>query len=68
MIEVIEIIKLFSNETRARILFLLSNSELCNCDIENILNIKQSNISKHLSKHLKQAEFLKLVNKRKNSY
>lgn len=64
MIEIIEIIKLFSNETRARILFLISNSEICNCDIENVLNISQSNISKHL----RQAEFLKLVNKRKNSY
>ncbi|WP_126994129.1 ArsR/SmtB family transcription factor [Thermosipho globiformans] len=64
MIEVIEIIKLFSNETRARILFLISNTEVCNCDIENVLNITQSNVSKHL----KQAEFLNLVNKRKSSY
>ncbi|MBB6063042.1 ArsR family transcriptional regulator [Thermosipho japonicus] len=64
MIEVIEIIKLFSNKTRSRILFLISNIEVCNCDIENVLNITQSNISKHL----KQAEFLNLVNKRKSSY
>jgi len=64
MIEILEIIKLFSNETRARILFLISNTEVCNCDIENVLNITQSNVSKHL----KQAEFLNLINKRKNSY
>ncbi|SHH52505.1 ArsR/SmtB family transcription factor [Thermosipho atlanticus] len=64
MIEVVEIIKLFSNETRARILFLIWNKELCNCDIENVLKISQSNISKHL----RQAEFLNFVEKRKDSY
>ncbi|MBO8160780.1 MAG: winged helix-turn-helix transcriptional regulator [Thermosipho sp. (in: Bacteria)] len=64
MIKLIEIVKLFSDETRARILFLLWHRKLCNCDLESVLNITQSNISKHM----KKAELLNVVKKTKDSY
>lgn len=46
----IEIIKALSDETRIRIVNLLLHRELCVCDIEGILNINQSNASRHLTK------------------
>lgn len=47
--ELIQILKALSDETRVRILNLLSTSELCVGEIENLLNINQSNASRHLS-------------------
>ncbi|PWJ92070.1 ArsR family transcriptional regulator [Oceanotoga teriensis] len=61
MEDLIEIIKIFSDETRIRIFNLLYEKECCICDIENILNLKQPNISKHIKKML----LLKLIKKRK---
>lgn len=49
--------KALSDETRIRILNLLKNGELCACDIEDVLFIKQSNASRHLNK-LKAAELI----------
>lgn len=45
------IIKLLSDENRFNIFMkLLEYGELCVCEIEELLGIKQSNTSKHLSK------------------
>jgi len=52
-----EILKLLGDENRLRILNLLLEETLCVCDIENILDITQSNVSRHLNK-LKMAGIL----------
>lgn len=46
-----------SNETRMRIVALLMQNELCVCGLEEILNVRQVNISKHLGK-LKEANIV----------
>ncbi|MFW6299057.1 MAG: ArsR/SmtB family transcription factor [Bacillota bacterium] len=46
-----------ANDTRMRIVALLSQGELCVCGLEEILEIRQVNISKHLNK-LKQANIV----------
>lgn len=48
--ELVEILKALADETRLRIVNILKNGEFCVCDIENSLNINQSNASKHLNK------------------
>ena len=48
------IIKLLSDENRFNIFMkLLEYDELCVCEIEELLKIKQANTSKHLSKFKK---------------
>jgi ArsR family transcriptional regulator len=42
-------LKTISNETKLRLVVLLLESELCVCELEEILQIKQVNISKNLS-------------------
>ncbi|MCD6105011.1 MAG: ArsR family transcriptional regulator [Thermosipho sp. (in: Bacteria)] len=64
MIKLIEIVTLFSDKARARILFLHRHKKLCNCDIENVLNITQSNISKYM----KKAELLNITKNTKGKY
>ncbi len=48
--DLVEILKALSDENRLRILNLLRNGELCVCDIETVLGIKQSNTSRHLNR------------------
>ena len=47
--ELIQILKALSDETRVRILNLLMNGELCAGEFEILLSINQSNASRHLS-------------------
>lgn len=62
--EVLQIIKALSDETRLRILNLLKLGDLCVCELEVILDINQSNASRHLNKltNAKIVEYYK-VNK-----
>jgi len=53
--------KALSDETRLRIYLLLLKSELCVCELVNILNMEQSRIS-HSVRILKEAD---LVNNRR---
>ena len=46
----VEIFKALGDETRLRIVNLLLQRDLCVCDIEGILEITQSNASRHLIK------------------
>ncbi|MDF2503116.1 MULTISPECIES: metalloregulator ArsR/SmtB family transcription factor [Clostridium] len=46
----IQVMKALSDETRIRILNILRDGELCVCEIEEILDITQSNVSRHLTK------------------
>jgi ArsR family transcriptional regulator, arsenate/arsenite/antimonite-responsive transcriptional repressor len=48
--EIVYILKALADENRLRILNLLKSGELCVCDIEGVLGIKQSNTSRHLNK------------------
>lgn len=57
-VSIIYIIKSLSHENRLRILNLLKKQELCVCELENIMEINQSNVSRHLNK-LKQAGIIK---------
>lgn len=43
-----DLLKLLADPTRLRILNLLSNGERCVCELTYLLDIKQSNLSKHL--------------------
>ena len=55
--DLVYILKALADENRIRILNLLRNGELCVCDIEAVLGIKQSNTSRHLNR-LKVAEII----------
>ena len=48
--EIVEVLKALADETRIRILNVLRNETLCVCDLEAILELSQSNVSRHLTK------------------
>ena len=48
--KVAEVMKALSDESRIRIAALLTKKELCVCEIEAILNMSQSNVSRYLLK------------------
>ncbi|MGI5900966.1 MAG: ArsR/SmtB family transcription factor [Desulfitobacteriia bacterium] len=53
-----ELFKVFGDSTRIRILWALSESEMCVCDLAVLLNMTQSAIS-HQLRILKQARLVK---------
>ncbi len=50
MIQITNIFKLLSDDTRLRIMLLLFQKDLCVCEISGILNVSQPSVSKSLSK------------------
>jgi len=48
-VNLIKVLKVISDENRLRILNLLIKQDLCVCEMEVLLNISQSNVSRHLS-------------------
>ena len=56
--EVAELFKVLGDSTRTRIICALSISELCVCDLSNLLNMSQSAIS-HQLRILKQGRIVK---------
>ena len=52
-----ELLKVFADSTRIRIIFVLTQSEMCVCDIAKLLNMTQSAIS-HQLRVLKQARLV----------
>ncbi|WMJ85239.1 ArsR/SmtB family transcription factor [Oscillospiraceae bacterium LTW-04] len=62
-----KIFKALSEEIRLRILALLFNDEACVCEIEAVLNLSQSNASRHLS-CLKNSGILKSYKKAQWTY
>jgi ArsR family transcriptional regulator, arsenate/arsenite/antimonite-responsive transcriptional repressor len=54
LMDVSEVLKALADTNRLRILNLLHDQTLCVCDLEAILELNQSNLSRHLSR-LKQA-------------
>ncbi|WP_139905459.1 ArsR/SmtB family transcription factor [Clostridium thermarum] len=65
--DLIQVMKALADETRIRILNLLKHGELCVCEIETILEINQSNTSRHLIK-LQNANILEYFKKAKYVY
>jgi ArsR family transcriptional regulator len=53
-----EFFKLFSDKTRVGILWALSKSEMCVCDLSMLLKMKQPAISQHL-KNLRQMRIVR---------
>ena len=53
----VEIFKALAEESRLRILSLLLQNEMCVCEIEECLNMSQSNVSRHLTA-LKKCQIL----------
>jgi ArsR family transcriptional regulator len=47
--QMIDIFKALAEESRLRILALLLDGEMCVCEIEDVLNMTQSNVSRHLT-------------------
>ena len=58
MADMAELFKVFGDSTRIKILYILSESELCVCDIAKLLGMTQPAISYQL-KVLKQARLVK---------
>jgi ArsR family transcriptional regulator len=48
--ELIQMLKALGDETRIRIVNILREGSLCVCEIESILELTQSNASRHLNK------------------
>lgn len=63
----VDIFKALAEENRLRILSLLIENDLCVCEIESILNMTQSNASRHLTT-LKQSGILRSYKKAKWAY
>jgi len=53
-----ELFKVFGDSSRIRIMFVLFESEVCVCDLAEVLNMTQSAVS-HQLKVLKQAKLVK---------
>lgn len=53
-----ELFRVFGDSTRIKILYVLLESDMCVCDISNLLNMNQSAIS-HQLRILKQSKLVK---------
>lgn len=53
-----ELFKIFGDSTRIKILYVLMESEMCVCDIAQLLNVTQSAVS-HQLRILKQSRLVK---------
>lgn len=62
-----ELFKALSDESRLRILNLLMQNELCVCEIESMLDMSQTNVSRHLNK-LKNAGMISVTKKAQWAY
>lgn len=58
LLDLSELFKIFGDNTRIRILYALSVSEMCVCDLAKVLGMTQSAIS-HQLRILKQAQLIK---------
>ena len=58
LLDLAEFFKIFGDSTRIKILYVLSQSEMCVCDIANLLQMGQSAIS-HQLRVLKQMRLVK---------
>ena len=54
LVTIADYFKGLADQTRLRMLNLLFQGELCGCDIQHVLDLSQSNVSRHLN-YLKRA-------------
>jgi len=64
MSDLLTFFNLASDQTRLRLIILLSQDELCVCQLCGILNLSQPKVSKHLAK-LRAAKYVKTNQKGK---
>lgn len=67
IIEMADVFKLFSDSTRLRIICSILNNELCVCDLCELLNLTQSNVS-HQLQLLRTAKLVKYRKEGKQVY
>lgn len=60
-------LKSISNETKLRLVSLLLDNQLCVCELEEITNIKQANISKNLIS-LKDANIVSVKREKQRAF
>ncbi|MDN5331730.1 MAG: ArsR family transcriptional regulator, lead/cadmium/zinc/bismuth-responsive transcriptional [Tepidanaerobacteraceae bacterium] len=65
--ELAELFKVLADETRLKIVYLLSQDELCVCDIAAVLGLTVSNVSHHL-RVLRVAHLVKFRREGKQVY
>jgi len=65
--DLIEILKILGDENRIRILNILKENPLCVCEIESILDLNQSNVSRHLMR-LNSCKLIKSYKKAQFTY
>ena len=61
--DIVGVLKAIGDETRIRIVNVLRQDTLCVCDLEEILKLSQSNVSRHLTK----LRSCKLINSKKDA-
>jgi ArsR family transcriptional regulator len=57
IMELVKVLKALGDENRVRVLNLLRKRNMCVCELESVLQITQSNVSRHLKK-LKEADII----------
>lgn len=67
MVDLSDLFKVLADETRVKIVYLLSKDELCVCDIAALLNSTVSNVSHHL-RVLRTAHLVKFRKEGKQVY
>ncbi len=67
LFDLAEFFKVFADSTRIKILYVLLQSEMCVCDIGQILNISQSAVS-HQLRMLKQMRLVKYRKEGKSTF
>lgn len=67
IIEMADVFKLFSDSTRLKIICSILNNELCVCDLCELLNLTQSNVS-HQLQLLRTAKLVKYRKEGKQVY
>ena len=58
----VDVFKALGDENRLRIMSIITKGKVCVCELENILDLSQSNVSRHLNK-LKVAELINSTKK-----
>jgi ArsR family transcriptional regulator len=67
MKEIARLFKALSDETRLRILRLLLKGELCICELMEVLQLPQSNVSRNVSRHMAYLKNAGLVDDRREA-
>ncbi|WP_027634491.1 ArsR/SmtB family transcription factor [Clostridium hydrogeniformans] len=65
--DILEVLKMLSDTTRLRILNILYDGDLCVCEIEHVLELTQSNASRHLN-NMSKAKVLESYKVNKYTY